>query len=279
MKVGIIGVGSIGKRHVSNLLMMGHDVFGIDEKPDRHYEDIPVVDHEDDFWCYRPDAVFVCTPPASHHLWTKKAIVHGCHVFVEKPLAMNYLEAIDLVARASSADKILAVGYQLRFVIDGFQRWKFYDGLNVVHRQSWDRWPSRYQKDVLLEFSHEISSATYINGPARAVLAQCYGHTKWDICLEHVAASSRVIVDAGSTSAFERSIIAGDGTPMWGYRSPSNPINDRAYADEVLAFMTACQTGRWDERLCNGVEAAHVMQIIDACNVSANTAAPVRLHS
>lgn len=48
------------------------------------------------------DVVHITTPPQSHVQLTEKAVQAGCHVFVEKPLAMTCPEArhlIDIVAR------------------------------------------------------------------------------------------------------------------------------------------------------------------------------------
>ena len=36
-----------------------------------------------------PDVVDICTPPGSHLPLIEKAIMQGCHIVVEKPLAMN----------------------------------------------------------------------------------------------------------------------------------------------------------------------------------------------
>src|SRR3954453_16041626 len=37
----------------------------------------------------RPDIVPVCTPPPFHRQHALMALEHGCHVFLEKPLAEN----------------------------------------------------------------------------------------------------------------------------------------------------------------------------------------------
>ena len=86
MKVLVIGCGSIGKRHINNLMELGHKVYAFDVD----YHKIPGentytiknnVSHEN------LDAVFVCTPSSSH---AELAITYkDLPLFVEKPLTDN----------------------------------------------------------------------------------------------------------------------------------------------------------------------------------------------
>lgn len=62
----------------------------------------------------RPEAVCVSTYPDTHAEYVRKALEHGCHVFVEKPLATTVPAAEELVALARKHERALAVGYILR---------------------------------------------------------------------------------------------------------------------------------------------------------------------
>src|SRR5262249_55852010 len=44
----------------------------------------------------QPNVVHITTPPQSHHGLAKLCLDHGCHVYVEKPFALNTMEAMDL---------------------------------------------------------------------------------------------------------------------------------------------------------------------------------------
>jgi predicted dehydrogenase len=59
-------------------------------------------------------AVSINTYPDSHAGLVREALEAGCHVFVEKPLAMTTEEAIGLVSLARSKGLKLVVGYILR---------------------------------------------------------------------------------------------------------------------------------------------------------------------
>jgi predicted dehydrogenase len=62
----------------------------------------------------RPDAVAISTWPDTHEAMAIKALEHGCHVFIEKPLADSVEGAERVVQAAKKAGKKLVIGYILR---------------------------------------------------------------------------------------------------------------------------------------------------------------------
>jgi predicted dehydrogenase len=60
------------------------------------------------------DAVYVATPVALHAPQTIAALKTGKHVLCEKPVAMNYSEASEMVRVAGESGKILGVAYYRR---------------------------------------------------------------------------------------------------------------------------------------------------------------------
>jgi predicted dehydrogenase len=61
------------------------------------------------------EAVVVATPAVTHYELSKRALEAGKHVLVEKPPAMNAVEAEDLVATAEAADRVLMPGHLLLY--------------------------------------------------------------------------------------------------------------------------------------------------------------------
>ncbi|MEP7267115.1 MAG: Gfo/Idh/MocA family oxidoreductase, partial [Saprospiraceae bacterium] len=61
-----------------------------------------------------PDAVCISTYPDTHEEFAIKSLDHGCHVFIEKPLADTVTGAMKVVDAAKRANKKLVVGYILR---------------------------------------------------------------------------------------------------------------------------------------------------------------------
>jgi predicted dehydrogenase len=64
------------------------------------------------------DAVCVLTPNSSHCEITVAALKSGKHVICEKPMAMNYAEAQEMLAARDESKKLLTIGYQSRYRAD-----------------------------------------------------------------------------------------------------------------------------------------------------------------
>jgi len=62
----------------------------------------------------RPDAVHILTPPATHASLACTALKAGCHVFVEKPMALTAEDAA-LIASATEPGRVLTVGHNHLF--------------------------------------------------------------------------------------------------------------------------------------------------------------------
>lgn len=57
------------------------------------------------------DALIIATPAGLHYEMAKKSLLAGKHTFVEKPLALNFSEAEELVKLAEDRKRILMVGH------------------------------------------------------------------------------------------------------------------------------------------------------------------------
>lgn len=121
-KISLIGAGYWGKNILRNLYELGfvHSVF--DASSERRHElkkRYPEVDFVDsiDKILENPDVIGVCiaTPAATHYEISKKSLLAGKHVFVEKPLALKIEEAEELIKLAEKLGKILMVGHILNY--------------------------------------------------------------------------------------------------------------------------------------------------------------------
>ena len=61
------------------------------------------------------DVIHILTPPDTHAQLAIAALNRGCHVLVEKPLAMNELEVDSITAAAASAQKSVCVNHSLLY--------------------------------------------------------------------------------------------------------------------------------------------------------------------
>ena len=121
LKVGVLGVGHLGKFHLNNWLAIeGTDLVGFFDPND----DIALAVTEKyklkrfdsaEQLMDACDAVDIVAPTTAHFELCKAAITKGKHVFVEKPLANTMEEARELVKFAKEANIKFQVGHVERF--------------------------------------------------------------------------------------------------------------------------------------------------------------------
>ena len=121
MRLLVIGTGSIGMRHGRNLVALGQDVTAWDADPARlaGLAALPGVTRAASLeagLAARPDAVVVCTPPATHVALARHSVEAGARVFVEKPIAPVSDEVPELIDLARRHGRVLIVGFNLRFL-------------------------------------------------------------------------------------------------------------------------------------------------------------------
>jgi predicted dehydrogenase len=121
MKFLIAGLGSIGRRHFRNLLVLGEqDIILLRTRkgtlPDDELAGFPIeTDIQEALKKHKPDAVIVANPTSMHLDIAIPAAEAGCHILLEKPVS-NSLERLDILQQAAqkSGSKIL-VGFQFRY--------------------------------------------------------------------------------------------------------------------------------------------------------------------
>lgn len=263
MKVGVIGLGSIGQRHARNLVSMGHEVVGIDLDNNVVVPNIQRAPDGAMFWDSAPEAVVVCTPPKDHLATASYVLGRGVPVFIEKPVTTNYQGALELIKMQNIADVHAVVGYQLRHQVgSAFSRWESGRTLYIVNRQNMALWPGKYERDILEEYSHEIDIAIFLNGPVMRVAMVELSHLEYKIQLEHLQASSDITIEGGF-DGYDRRILSDDA--KWEFDQDEN---DWAYSAEMEYFLEDCCSDEMDPDMCTLEEAAHVVQVIEACRES-----------
>ena len=121
LKVGVFGVGHLGKFHLNNwkeiegVKLVGFcdpsDVNAVEVKKEYDLRRFKNADKLMDA-C---DAIDIVAPTVEHYQLCKKAILKSKHVFVEKPLANTMEEAREIVKLAKEANIKFQVGHVERF--------------------------------------------------------------------------------------------------------------------------------------------------------------------
>jgi predicted dehydrogenase len=120
MKFVIAGLGSIGRRHLKNLLALDQrDIIlyrsNKSTLTDIDSYDFPVATELEAALDTRPDAVIISNPTALHLEVAIPAAETGCHIFMEKPLS-NSMQHIDRLKRALQTGKgKFFTAFQYRF--------------------------------------------------------------------------------------------------------------------------------------------------------------------
>jgi predicted dehydrogenase len=120
MKFLIAGLGSIGKRHLQNLLALGErDIILYrthkSTMSDDEINDLPVFTDLNLALQKCPDAVIVSNPTAVHMDVALPAARAGCHLFIEKPISHTLEGMENLRNTLKEKDRKTLVGFQFRF--------------------------------------------------------------------------------------------------------------------------------------------------------------------
>lgn len=122
IKIGLIGVGHLGKIHLKLLLELQEqfELVGFLEYKDEVAEEVVKEFGIRRFATYSElleevDAVDIVTPTVSHFQYATEALRNRKHVFVEKPMVENMEESKKLVSLVEEAEVKLQVGHVERF--------------------------------------------------------------------------------------------------------------------------------------------------------------------
>ena len=115
VSAAVLGQGSIGRRHAALLLEAGVEVVAYDAAPGWRPQDGVAAAATPEEALQRADAAIVASPTSEHLAQARLALEHGCHVLVEKPLSTTSDGLGELRALADATDRVLAVGFNLRF--------------------------------------------------------------------------------------------------------------------------------------------------------------------
>jgi predicted dehydrogenase len=120
MKFLIAGYGSIGRRHMRNLLALGEkDILlfrtGRSTLPDDELQGLVVETDLAGALAHRPDAVIIANPTANHLDIAIPAARQGCHILIEKPISHSLDGALTFKQAVEKSGTRVLVGFQFRF--------------------------------------------------------------------------------------------------------------------------------------------------------------------
>jgi len=124
LKVAIVGCGKIADSHASQIQRIpGCEIVGTCDREELMAKQLAERFHVKRFYDSldallrqgRPDVVHITTPPQSHFEIGRQCLEAGCHIYVEKPFAIDATETEKLIALAERAGLRLTVGTDEQF--------------------------------------------------------------------------------------------------------------------------------------------------------------------
>lgn len=121
MRFMIAGLGSIGRRHLRNLVALGENDILLyrthrSTLPDEDLAAFPVETDLENALAQKPDAVIVANPTACHLDVALPAARAGCNLFMEKPIADRQDKRLTELREIVSTQNLkVLIGFQFRF--------------------------------------------------------------------------------------------------------------------------------------------------------------------
>ncbi len=253
----VSGFGSIGQRHITNLKTLGLTrIAASDPDADRlrlaesEFGVQGFADFHSALAEWKPDIVFVCSPPIYHVPQCLDALRVGAHVFVEKPLSDTLRGVGQLITEARQRQRIVQVGYNLRFNA-GLRKLKELIDQGVVGRvlfvhaeagqylpdwRPWQDYSRSYsaRRDlgggILLDGSHELDYICWLLGRPTEIMCMAGKVSQLDVSVEDCAAvllrfaggaQAEVHLDFVQQGYTRTCKVVGDlGTAIWDFDSP-----------------------------------------------------------
>lgn len=193
----IVGLGSVGYRHLSNLISLGCRNIGAVRTRNRTippaeiHQNVKLYANLGDALNEGYDAVIISNPTAFHMDTALKAARSGCHLYIEKPISHNTDNADELFGLIKQQGLTAVVGCQFRFHphLIAIRSWMKNKKIgNVIHIHvdtgeylplwhPWEDYRDSYASrkelggGVILTLIHELDYLHWIFGPLKSVAA------------------------------------------------------------------------------------------------------------
>ncbi len=124
LNIGIVGCGKIADGHIEEIQKLGSArVLAVCDLEPILAEQLAVrysvphryADFDRMLSDHRLDVIHIATPPHSHLALAQKAAEAGCHVFLEKPLALNAIDGQRLIESMQRRARKLTINYWYNF--------------------------------------------------------------------------------------------------------------------------------------------------------------------
>ena len=196
----IVGLGSIGNRHLNNCLELGVGQMSVVRRPNSNSQfsppdEVSVVHSIAEALQSKPDFAIVCNPSHLHASTAIEFLDGNCHVLIEKPLGKTIgPDEQKLIEVSAQSDRIVAMAYCMRFH-PVYARAKELVQSGAIGRclyakawfegflPDWHPWEDYKQSyaalpeqggGVLRTLDHEMDFLNWVLGPAESVSGEAF---------------------------------------------------------------------------------------------------------
>ncbi|HEC27140.1 MAG TPA: Gfo/Idh/MocA family oxidoreductase [Gammaproteobacteria bacterium] len=198
MRALVVGLGSIGIRHLNNLKALSVEDLSVCRRRNLPLHTDVDLDGITVFLDYqqalqsRPDIVVVSNPTSMHAKYARLALDMGADIYLEKPVSHDVMNIPDIQAAAQKHGSICAIGCQLRFdpTLEAVKQWLNTDRIGKLLTVScdsgeylpdwhpWEDYRNSYAArsdlggGVILTVIHEFDYLYWLFGPIERVYAE-----------------------------------------------------------------------------------------------------------
>jgi UDP-2-acetamido-3-amino-2,3-dideoxy-glucuronate N-acetyltransferase len=187
-KVAVVGCGYWGKNLARNFYQLKSLAAICDAseeiltKQSEKYPDIILTTNFTEILNNKDIKALSIAVPAEHHFsLTKEALLHGKDVMVEKPLALNHRDGLELIRLAEEKDRILMVGHLLEYHPAVNKLYEIVKSgelgvLNYIYSHRLNLGKVRQEENILWSFApHDISIILNLAGDMPHVVSSSGG--------------------------------------------------------------------------------------------------------
>ena len=196
LRVLVIGCGSIGQRHIKNLLALGvgeilaFDVLEDSRKAVEATGGVGIVASLEAAWDWEPEVVLIASPTPSHIPLALHSAKRGCAFFIEKPLSHSHEGLSGLCKEVERRRLVTMVACNMRFhpgpatvkrlleeqSIGQIIAARIQTGSYLPRWRPWQDYRQSYSASVewggaILDCIHEIDLALWYFGPGSVLAA------------------------------------------------------------------------------------------------------------
>ena len=293
MKFLIAGLGSIGRRHLRNLLALGENDITLyrthqSTLDDQELKEFPVETDLRKALDQQPDGVIISNPTSLHLDVAIPAALAGCHILIEKPISDNLDRIDELQTAVKRGNSSVLVAYQFRFH-PGLRRVKELLLTDTIGRPlavrshwgeylpNWHPWED-YRKGysarkdlgggVILTLSHPLDDLRWLFGEVVSLWAFSGHYSDLEIDVEDIAEIGLRFADGllGSVHinyvqkppTHYLEVTGSDGSIYWDYYTG----NTRVFNTKTNEWKTYQQPASFERNELFRAELNHFIDVI-----------------